>query len=224
MLYILLIVVGAVSLFGALLLPISEVAKTMTALPFVGALFAALFQLVRDHSTFVKETVKQQREHAFIVAATSHMSRIVFDKHVEFGEAYIKTLLELLGKLIAEGPTAKGIEYVRPLYDIRKKYRLWITRSMSDTFDEFEGNIIKMGSSYRLWEAGSNKNLDLAYKLFEEILGLEKEKRDDPEIELKKRKGYNYVIEYIQEILGVEQLTTLRDSIISQSFGNDSKT
>lgn len=199
-LYIWLSVVGVLSFLSALLLPISEVAKTMTALPFVGALFAALFQLIRDHSTFVKETVKQQREHAFIRAATSHMSKIVFDKHVEFGEAYIEKLLELLGKLISKGPTEEGIEYVRPLYDIRKKYRLWITPSMSATFDEFEGKIVKMGSSYGLWkgtkyEKGSNKSLDLAYELFEEILGVEKEKRDDPEIELKRRKGYNYVIE-----------------------------
>lgn len=228
MLYILLTIVGAVSFFGALLLPISETAKTITALPFVGALFTALFQLIRDHSTFVKETVKQQREHAFIVAATSHMSRIVFDKHVEFGEAYIKTLLELLGKLIAKGPTEEGIEYVRPLYDIRKKYRLWITPSMSATFDEFEGKIVKMGGSFRSWkgtqyEKGSNKNLDLAYELFEEILELEKKNSDNPEIELKKRQGYNYVIEYIQGILGIEQLTILRDSIISQSYRNDSK-
>jgi len=230
MLYILLTVVGAISFFGALLLPISEVAKTITALPFVGALFAALFQLIRDHSTFVKETIKQQREHAFIVSATSHMSKIVFDKHVEFGEAYIEKLLELLGELIAKGPTEKGIEYVRPLYDIRKKYRLWITPSMSATFDEFEGKIVKMGSSYGLWkgmqyEKGSNKSLDLAYELFKEILELEKENRksDEPEIEIKKRQGYNYVIEYIQGILGIEQLTMLRDSIISHSYEIDSK-
>ena len=85
-----------------------------------------------------------------------------------------------------------------------------------------------MGASYGLWEStkyekGSDKSLDLAYELFGEILELEKKKSDDPEIEIKKRQGYNYVIEYIQGILGIEQLTMLRDSIISRSFGNESK-
>lgn len=228
-LYIPLAVVAAVSFLGALLLPISDVAKTLTGLPFVGALFAALFQLIRDHSSFVKETERQRREHAFAVAATSHMSKVVFDKHVEFGEAYIAKLQELLGSLFAEGPTKKAIEYVRPLYDVRRNYRLWVSPSMATTLDEFEGKIVKMGASYGLWEAmqyekGSNGKLDLAYELFNEIMELRRKNSDDPEIEIKKHQGYNYVIEHFQRILGVEKLTELRDSIISHSYGNDSKT
>lgn len=219
LLYISLVAIGAVSFFGAWLLPVNEIVKTIAGLPFVGALFVALFQLIRDHSTFVKETMKQEREHAFVVAAISHMSKVVFDKHVEFGEAYIKKLQEVLGTLFAEGPTKKSMDYVYPLYQVRKDYRLWISSDMASTLDEFEGKIFKMGTSIGSWESmRANKSLDLAYELYSEILDLEKKDPNNPEIEMKKRQGYNHVIKHLQEILGVEKLTKLRDSIISQSF------
>ena len=224
-LYISLTAVGAASFLGTWLLPINDSVKMVTGLPFVGALFAALFQILRDHSTFEKEMVRQAREHAFVVAATSHMSKVVFDKHVEFAEEYIKEIQDLLKDLFREGPSANkryGLDYVVPLYEVRRKYRLWISPPIAIQLDAFEGKIMSMGASYGLWEAskyqpGSSKILDRAYEQFREILELENHESKDPEIELKKRKGYNYVIEYLQEILGIEKLTILRDSIISDS-------
>jgi hypothetical protein len=218
LLYISLVAIAAVSFLGAWLLPVNDVAKTIAGLPFVGALFAALFQLIRDHSSFLKDTVKQQREHAFVVAATSHMSKVVFDKHVEFGEAYVDQLQQILGKLFAEGPTRRSVEFVYPLYQVRKDYRLWISSEMASTLDEFEQKIVRMGTTYGIAEAGSSSAFDKADKLYEEILDLKKKDADNPDIEIKKHQGYNLVIHHLQEILGVEKLTRLRDSIISQSF------
>src|SRR5690349_14074249 len=101
-LYISLSVIALLSFGAASYLPIDEIARTLSALPFVGALFVALFQILRDHSTFEKDRLTQEREHAFIVAATSHMSQVVFNKHVDFSEAYLKALQDLLGNLFAE--------------------------------------------------------------------------------------------------------------------------
>jgi hypothetical protein len=225
-LYIPLAVVGIVSLLCAFYLPVNEYVKVLTGLPFVGALFAALFQILRDIAIFDKEMVKQSREHAFVVAATSHMSTVVFDKHVEFAEEYIKEIQNLLKILSREGPSSNwkyGLDYVAPLYEVRKKYRLWISRSIAGKLNVFEGKILNMGASIGLWEAtkykeGANELLDRAYSLFYEIMELEKvQNKDQEEINLKRQEGYISVIEYLQEILGIEKLTRLRDSIISDS-------
>ena len=221
-LYFSLVLIGLASFLGAYLLPVSEAAKTLAALPFVGALFAALFQLLRDHTSFVKETIKQQREHAFLVAATSHMSAVIFDKHVAFCEAYITALQDILGKLFAEGPSPKTLGYMQTLYAARREYRLWVSPLMASAFDEFESKLLKMGSSFHVWEAmkhakGSDKYLDEAYTLFTEIMNVKDEEDKKSEVEVKKRKGYDLVFTHLQEILGIENLTKLRDSIIVSS-------
>ncbi|MGR3174434.1 MAG: hypothetical protein ACUZ8N_07525 [Candidatus Scalindua sp.] len=218
-LYVSLLVIAIASILGAWLLPVNEIIKTIAGLPFVGALFVALFQLARDHSSFLKEAAKQQRDHTFAVAATSHMSKVVFDKHVEFSELYIKELQNILSKLSEMGPTKKGVEYARSLYKVRMEFRLWISPAMAATLDEFENKILRMGTSLGLMESpkGYDKGLDDAYDLFAEIMELEKEDSNNPEIESKKHKGCNLVIEHLQDILGIKKLTELRDSVISNS-------
>ncbi len=216
-----LLAIGVSSLVAAWYLPINEISKSIVALPFVGALFSALFQLIRDKSSFINDTVKQRREHAFVVAATSHMSKVVFDKHVAFGEAYIEELLNVLGKIIAEGPTEKAIGYTQPLYDVRRKYRLWISSDTATALDEFEGKMLKMGTSHLVWAAtrgedGSHKKLDEANELFLEITHLDKKNRSSPEVKTKEHQGYNLVINHFQEILGIEKLTKLRDTVLDQ--------
>ena len=223
MLYFLLVVVGTASFFATLYLPVGEVLRTITALPFVAALFAALFQIVRDYSSFERDRLQQEREHSFTVAATSHMSTVVFNKHVDFCEAYLKALQDLLGNLLAEGPKKKAREHLQPLYEVRRNYRLWISSSVAGKLDEFESKVARMAASLGLWEArqgtnnyeaGDDRHLDKAYELFSEIMGMDKDKRDGPDAESKKSRGYSLVIEHLQEILGIETLTELRDRVL----------
>jgi hypothetical protein len=218
-----LVAVGASSFFATLYLPVGEVLRTITALPFVAALFAALFQIVRDHSSFENDRLKQEREHSFTVAATSHMSTVVFNKHVEFCEAYLKALQDLLGILLAEGPKKKAREHLQPLNELRRTYRLWISPSVAGKLDEFESKVARMAGSLGLWEAGrgtknyeagDDKHLDKAYELFSEIMNMDKDKRDDADAESKKIHGYALVIEHLQGILGIETLTELRDTVL----------
>lgn len=99
------------------------------------------------------------------------------------------------------------------------EFRLWISPAMAATLDEFENKILRMGTSLGLMESpkGYDKGLDDAYDLFAEIMELEKEDSNNPEIESKKHKGCNLVIEHLQDILGIKKLTELRDSVISNS-------
>jgi hypothetical protein len=223
-LYLSLALVGSLSFLAAWLLEVNEVLRSLIAFP-----FAALFQLVRDHSSFVKDTIKQEREHAFIVAATSHMSAVVFDKHVKFSEDYVEIILDLLGNLMAAGPSGKALRYIDPLHRIRRKYRLWISPRIAVALDEFESKLIRMGPSMHVWEAtreyekGANKNLDLAYDLFSEVINERENKKeiDNVEIEQKKLRGYALVIEHLQIILGIEKLTELRDTAIASAYSRD---
>lgn len=224
-LYASLAVVAALSVMASYYFDLSEVMRTVAALPFVGALFAALFQLVRDHSSFERDRIKQEREHAFLVASTSHMSSVAFDKHVEFCEAYIEALQALLGRLFAEGPTEKAWEYLKPLYDVRRTYRLWVSSSMAQQLDEFERMVGEMAGARSQWKSvsdyklGQIHHLDRAYKLFAEVMDMEKADRDGADGDAKKARGYTLVFEHLQSILGIETLTSLRDKVLRDAVG-----
>ena len=206
-------VLGALSFLGAWLLPVSEVVSSIIALPFVGALFTVLFQLIRDYTTFEHDRIKQEREHAFLVSATSHWSAVVFDKHVEFSEKYVKAMQDLLGKLLAEGPSKVTFGYLGPLREVRRDYLLWISPSVAGALDEFESKIMRMGMS--LASKASEDELDKTFELFYEIMNMKPEERDTVRVESQKRRGYVLVIEHLQRILGIEKLTQLRDSVLS---------
>ncbi|CAG0967335.1 hypothetical protein BURK2_01080 [Burkholderiales bacterium] len=223
-LYVSLALVAALSFAAAYYLDVSELVRTVAALPFVGALFAALFQVLRDHSSFERDRIKQEREHAFLVASTSHMSSVAFDKHVEFCEAYIKALQALLGKLFAEGPTEKAWEYLKPLYDVRRTYRLWVSSSMAQQLDEFEKRVGEIAAALSQWKSASDyklgqiHHLDKAHKLFAEVMDMEKADRNGPDADSKKAQGYTLVFEHLQSILGIETLTNLRDKVLRDAL------
>jgi hypothetical protein len=89
----------------------------------------------------------QDREHAFVVAASSHMSQVVFDKHVEFCEAYMTALVDdVLPKLWMHGESEKASVWVESLYAVRRRYRLWVTTAMATRLDDFEGALNRMGA------------------------------------------------------------------------------
>ena len=212
-LYVGLAVVGAASFFASLLLPIEATAKTLAALPFVGALFAGLFQILRDHSSFQHDAIIQQREHAFVVAATSHMSRVVFDKHVAFAEEYVEALMKILGTLFEKGPKV-DLNIVDPLHEVRRKYRLWVSAQLASSLDHFESKLLDMVTAKQMSNDPDVKHLErqIAYSLFKEILNLKGEQ--GTEATKKRERGYALVIEELQKVLGVEQLTSLRDHVL----------
>lgn len=215
-----LLAIGLLSFFGALLLPANEITKTLTALPFVGALFAGLFQILRDHSSFQHDALLQQREHAFVVSATSHMSCVVFDKHVAFAEEYVEALMKILGDLFSRGPN-DDFTIVDPLHGIRRKYRLWVSTHMAASLDHFESQLVDMAAEKGMAKATGDTldkdNYKKAYDLFREILNLAQKGDMGREFEEKKQRGYALVIANLQKALGVEELTRLRDEVLASA-------
>ncbi|HDS15750.1 MAG TPA: hypothetical protein ENN66_03900, partial [Proteobacteria bacterium] len=99
---------GAITVFVlsvaiTITLPISELFKGITAMPAVGALIGALYQLLRDHAAHERQIQLQNKKHSFDLAVTSPMATIAFNKHAEFCEKYMKKIHETLRTLIRGG-------------------------------------------------------------------------------------------------------------------------
>lgn len=210
--YVVLGAVAVASIWGANALDVEDWFKQVIALPAVGALFAALFQILRDSNASRNERLLQERDHAFTVAATSHMSQTLFNKQVEFAEAYVDGVLDLLGKIFADGPTKKLD--LEPLLAIRRKHRLWLTREVTEKLDAFEGDVREMRVLMARYEATTapqalrDASWQKAHNLFEEVLGLSGSTSE------KEAKSYIVAIEHLQGVLGIAQLTQRRDEVL----------
>ncbi len=121
-------VIVVISLGATFLAPISELYKGIVALPSVGGLAAALFQLLRDHSAQQQKQQLQSEQQLFNLGATSHMANTVFDKHVSFCEQYLAEVSKLVTTLNKEGPTESALAHASNLYKLRIEYTAWITQ------------------------------------------------------------------------------------------------
>ncbi|MDE2156881.1 MAG: hypothetical protein KGJ32_13470 [Xanthomonadaceae bacterium] len=100
--YLGLTIVFTASVVSATFIPVSEFISGMIALPVVAALFGALFQIARDSAAFEKQKYLQSDQQVFSLGASSHMSTIAFDKHVEFCEEYMSEVDETIGILFRD--------------------------------------------------------------------------------------------------------------------------
>lgn len=115
--YIGLSIVFALSVVITLLLPVEEVFKGITALPAVGTMIGAVYQIFRDQASFERNKKLQHQQQIFNLATTSHMANMVFDKHVEFCEKYMMEVHETVRTLFREGPTKEASTHVAKFVD-----------------------------------------------------------------------------------------------------------
>jgi hypothetical protein len=213
--YFLLFVVAILSLLATIYFDLSETMKILTSTPLVGALLVALFQLLRDDEKFIRDSIMQDREHNFMLAATSHMSEVVFDKHVQFSEDYLMQVRKLIGALWFSSASGKsgGIEIVK-LAEIRVRYQLWLSNDMEHDLRNFENELLKLSNriiSVNMKETQESNLEDIkkaeltkdSIKNFSELIDLEEED------------GAQMIITGIlQMILGVTELTKMRDTLL----------
>ncbi|WP_318442103.1 hypothetical protein [Photobacterium leiognathi] len=72
----------------------------------------------------------QKNENDFNIAASSHMSTVIFDKHVEFVELYYSNVLEVFSEIIESGNDYDKLSKLvgsRGLRSLRLKYAVWLT-------------------------------------------------------------------------------------------------
>lgn len=221
-LYVCLAIVFGVSISSAAFLPISEIVSGMLAVPGVAALIGVLFQIGRDAAAFEKQKFLQADQQVFAIGASSHMSTVAFDKHVEFCESYMAEVDETIGILFREGPTAEATSCAGRLFSLRRKYAAWIPRSIALDLDPFEEAIMKIGSKTHLIDAlrgeereARSKAIDESYDTFTNVLGLEKMTEDSPDH--REEIAVENVKEKVRGILGINELLEIRSFIIRRS-------
>ncbi|MCW8830728.1 MAG: hypothetical protein OQK32_04310 [Gammaproteobacteria bacterium] len=218
--YIILAGVFILSIAGSYLVPAQDVLKAVVAAPGVVALLSALFQLIRDQASFERQQEIQQKQFQFTLGAASHMANTAFDKHVEFCEKYMAEIQNATSTLFREGETPEALAHAGALYKLRESYAVWLTDEINTNLEKFEGAIRKLGAEAHFIRSTTGDErqaeqrtirIDTAFNLFHEIMGWDKTKEinEDYAVESIRRK--------VKSILGVEELTNLRQHLIHEA-------
>ena len=224
-LYSIISVVTVVSLLAAFFLPIPEWAKGIVSLPAAAGLAGVLFQIFRDRVAHERAVDLQRKEQMFNLGIASHMANVAFDKHIEFCELYIQQMQAGLSDLVARGPTTEVLKFCSKLGGARFQYRAWITSEVWTRLLLFEAALRKLGASASVFEHSQvnesrSQAADRMDKLFQDILALKEG------TELDKELAASRVIRYLQDFLGIEELSRLRVSVlaeVSRSVGQPSR-
>lgn len=219
--YIVFAVVFLLSIVTFFSLPnVDEAVRVIMAIPGASALVAALFQLMRDEAAYEKQLAAQRREFQFALGAASHMANTAFDKHVEFCEKYMSELHEAVRTMYREGDTKKTLTHATNLYGIRRRYATWLTDRINTDLEEFESALRQLGAGAGFIEStrgveGYAKQrairIERNFELFSRILGLKTSKG------IQEKSMVEALESKVRAILGVEELTRLRDHLIKQA-------
>jgi hypothetical protein len=203
-----------------LLIDGSDFVEAVISAPASMALLGALFQLMRDEADYEKRMEAQRREFQFTLGAASHMANAAFDKHVEFGEKYVRELHNAVTTLYREGETPAALDHANNLYRIRQDYAIWLTEQINSELDEFESALRKLGAdAHFIRETAGNGayaeqrtlRIDRNFERFARILGLENNEN------IQQQSMVEALKTRVRAILGIEELTKLRDHLVRQA-------
>ena len=220
--YLLLTLVFIASMVAAFAIQADDGLKALLAAPGVASLFLALFQIARDQSAFERTSHLQSDQQIFALGANSHMAELAFDKHVEFCERYMAELHEVIGALFREGTSPKASDKAMSLANIRREFAAWITKSISLKLEPFENAIWEIGTdSHLVRSLGSSDHesrsraIERSHAKLMNVIGLkgsETHPEHDPAI------AAENVKEQVRSILGIDELTRVREFIIRRSI------
>ena len=222
--YVILVLIFVVSATGAWLYQGAEVTKAFIALPGVVSLIGAVFQIARDEARYEKELELLRIQQTFSLGVASHMSNVVFDKHVEFCEKYATELDATVTTLFIEGPTDKALEHASELFKIRRDYSAWVTSDISRNLEPVESVIRKIGADNHFLKTTTgipqyseqrSKIIDQMYDAFSTVLNLDEKSGDSDEVATN---SVESVKTEIRKILGTEQLTKLRQDLLQKAM------
>jgi hypothetical protein len=204
--------VACVSWSAAIFLPIPELGKIVTASPAAVALIAALYQILRDESKFIKEQRLKEEERLHALSVSSHMAIVAFDKHAEFSEKYLEVMRKGLNELWAKGPCKEALDLAEKLKEKRLDYAAWVTVDTREALFPFEEALTMIGINKVLLSdmpVGSERSAMVAqaHALFGQVMEFNKGTQE-------KEIGVSKVIERIQDLLGINELTKLRRQVI----------
>jgi len=220
-LYIGLAAVFVLSIGVTLTLPVESAMRDLAATPALTALVGALFQLFREQAAFESQQFRQQQQETFSLGTTSHMASVAFDKHVEFCEQYMKEVHQTDATLFREGPTKKAFEHVGRFIDLKQQYAAWVPRDTALGLEPFEKALSEIAALSFLAAAlraedgeGRSNAIDQMYDVFGSVMHLGPTAPVDGKSEV----AVEVVKERVRAILGIEELTNIRQRLIQRAL------
>lgn len=191
----------------------------LASVPAILALFGALFQLARDSLAYDRATRLEEDKNRFTIGAMSHMATVAFDKHVEFSERYTTAVNMALRTLFRHGPNKSVLEDADKLFFVRMQWNLWLTPKMEIELLKFEGALRTIGANAGLLaelrvEEDRSEPIRKAYGTFAAIMGWEEWRGEKVTTDVAAEK----IIEGLRKILGIEELTVLRTSLVAKAI------
>lgn len=221
--YYLLFAVVLATVLIAWLLPHGELLQTLASIPLFGALTAVAVEILRDQAKRKHDAELASSQHRFALAAGSHMASTAFDKHVAFSEEYVAEVLAALRTLFREGPTKEVLQHSNRLHEIKQNYAVWITRDLEARLDPFEKALHGIGVADFVEQQfpgskGHMKRTNEMFRHFAEVLGTVHMGKDWDGEPISDTAAVSRVISHLRDILGIEELTTLRNRIVQQAL------
>ncbi|HGM6414805.1 TPA: hypothetical protein ACKP8A_000736 [Stenotrophomonas maltophilia] len=219
--YVALLIVLVLSVGLALTIPESATYfRALAAVPGIAAVAGGGFLVLRDELAHQRQLERDSSSNAFHVAAQSHMAKVLFDKHVEFAEAYSDAARKLVSKLFRDGPN-EDTRNIDALIDVRLKHGLWVSSELAEQLNAFEQQFVSIGNIMALWRSASREqlphdHLDKAFELFHQITGLSRSDLADKSAEEHPHSIQKMLIR-LQTLLGVELLTAARERAVADS-------
>ncbi|MGQ3058218.1 MAG: hypothetical protein ACT6T0_13605 [Nevskia sp.] len=205
------------------LLPHGDLLRDLSAIPLVGSLLAVLVQMLRDESNRQHSAILQESQNRFVLAAGSHMASVAFDKHVQFCEEYVAEVQQTLQTLFRKSATDELFRHTRKLQDIQEKYAVWLTPQIESDLELFESALRKMGATAGLIHSGANvddrqQRITDLYKTLAGVMGKRFFLNGWNGQPVDESVAVTQVIQRLRRVLGTEELTTMRTSLVSRAI------
>lgn len=215
--------VFAGSYFLAATLPAGDILQSIAGNVGIAALIGALFQLFRDHAAHEREVLLRRDDQQFQVGVTSHMSNVVFDKHVVFCEEYVAEVNATVDTLVQKHANLDAVNHANQLYAIRRKHTTWVTTAMSNRLSGFEDAVRVIGAKAHFVEVTRenpeyaeqrSKAIEFVYAEFQRILPQHFSKQPEDGI------GSETIVARVREMLDIERLVELRTKLIGRAHAS----
>jgi hypothetical protein len=199
-------------------LSVSKAVSDLAAVPAIGALFGALFQLARDSLAHERSLRLEEGKNSFTVGATSHMADVAFDKHVQFCEEYTAELYRALSTLFRMGPNKAVLEHASKLPEIRRKWAVWVTPELEAELVKFEDALCEIGAdAWLVGEVpGEAASISRMFSRFAEVVGLPAWRGKV----ITKDLAITTAVTKLRQVLGTAELTQLRSELIKRAAEN----
>jgi hypothetical protein len=159
----------------------------------------------------------QEAKNRFVVGATSHMANVVFDKHVAFCEEYVTEAHRAMEVLFRKGPTKEILTHEYVLLSLRTRWALWLPPELEEKLDVFQLNLREIGANAPTRSEGELTSEDLrkSYNAFAAAMGWP----DYQGEKVNEDAAVQRAITELSKILGVFELTGLREQLIRRAIG-----